>query len=101
MGSGASWDSDATGDPSPADERCGAVQTDAAKCIGVVVWAARGRAGLSQAKLARRLNRCQSYVAKIEGGARGVEVRELFWIFSRLGVDPLPVLAQLFRDHWT
>jgi transcriptional regulator with XRE-family HTH domain len=66
--------------------------------VAVAIAKARRAAGLSQDRLADRLNRCQSYVAKIELGERDVEVREFVWIVRRIGADPLQLLDRLFRD---
>jgi transcriptional regulator with XRE-family HTH domain len=49
--------------------------------------AARQAAGLSQAKLAKKLGRPQSFVAKYEGGERRVDLVELFEIAAALDVD--------------
>lgn len=72
-------------------------------CAGAAIADARTKAGLSQAQLAKRLNRSQSYVAKIELGQRSVEVREFLWIILRTGADPIPLLSRMlhygsFRD---
>lgn len=64
----------------------------------MIIAKARRRAGLSQTRLADRLDRCQSYISKIESGARLVEVREFMWIVRRIGDDPLPLLEYLSRD---
>lgn len=66
--------------------------------VGSAIANARIKAGCSQAELAKRLNRYQSYVAKIETGARRVSVREFLWIGQRLGVNPLRLLARLYRE---
>ena len=66
--------------------------------VAVAIAKARKKAGLSQDRLANRLNRCQSYVAKIELGEREIEVREFVWIVRRIGADPLQLLERLFRD---
>lgn len=66
--------------------------------VAVAIAKARRKAGLSQDRLANRLNRCQSYVAKIELGEREVEVREFVWIVRRIGADPLLLLDRLFKD---
>lgn len=71
---------------------------DPAKRVGAIICKARRKAGLSQARLADRLDRCQSYISKIESGARLVEVREFMWIVRRIGDDPLPLLEYLSRD---
>lgn len=66
--------------------------------VGSAIADARVRAGLTQEGLAIRLNRCQSYVAKIEGGVRGVGVREFLWIVHCLGENPLQLLSQLYSQ---
>lgn len=66
--------------------------------VGAAIAGARIRAGFSQAELAKRLNRHQSYVSKIETGARDVGVREFVWIIRCIGEDSLQVLAQLCRE---
>jgi transcriptional regulator with XRE-family HTH domain len=71
---------------------------DPAKRVGVIIARARRRAGLSQTRLADRLDRCQSYISKIESGARLVEVREFMWIVRRIGDDPLSLLENLSHD---
>jgi len=65
--------------------------------VGNMIADARTNARLTQEKLARRLNRGQSFVAKIETGAREVEVRAFLWIVQRIGVDPIRLLSQLLR----
>jgi len=71
---------------------------DPGRRVGATIAKVRRTAGLSQDRLANRLNRCQSYVAKIEIGAREVEVREFEWIVRRIGADPLRLLERLCRD---
>jgi transcriptional regulator with XRE-family HTH domain len=73
-------------------------ESDPTKRVGMAIAMARRRAGLSQNRLANRLDRCQSYISKIESGARLVEVREFMWIVRRIGEDPMPLLACLCRD---
>lgn len=84
------------------DREDGGVKTtkgvDPAKRVGAIICKARRKAGLSQTRLADRLDRCQSYISKIESGARLVEVREFMWIVRRIGDDPLPLLEYLGRD---
>ena len=47
----------------------------------------RVKAGLSQAGLAARLGRLQSYVSKYERGERRLDVIELLEVCAALGVD--------------
>lgn len=47
----------------------------------------RREAGLSQAQLAAKLRRPQSYISKAESGERRVDVVELVEMLRALGVD--------------
>ncbi len=51
--------------------------------------AARKKAGLTQAQLASRLKRPQSFVAKYEGGERRIDVVEFISICQAIGDDPI------------
>jgi transcriptional regulator with XRE-family HTH domain len=55
----------------------------------------RDQAGLTQADVAERLGRPQSFVAKYEGGERRVEVIEFLKIASALGADPFRLLKRI------
>ena len=52
---------------------------------------------LTQAEVARKLRRPQSFVAKYEGGERRLDVIEFIEVVRALSADPLDVLAQLLR----
>lgn len=54
----------------------------------------RDDAGLSQAELARRLSRPQSYVSKIETGERRLDVAELRLMSEALGLDVVKVVRR-------
>lgn len=56
---------------------------------------ARKKADLTQAEVARRLAKPQSFVAKYEGGERRLDVIEFFQVAAALGIDPLKLLAAL------
>jgi transcriptional regulator with XRE-family HTH domain len=56
---------------------------------------AREKAGLTQQKLAERLERHQSFVAKYEGGERRLEVIEFVQICRAIGVKPDLILRRL------
>ena len=62
---------------------------------------ARAEKGITQALLAGRLGKPQSFIAKIEGGERRIDVIEFFAIADALEIDALKLLtrleAQLFR----
>jgi transcriptional regulator with XRE-family HTH domain len=60
--------------------------------------AARKKAGLTQADLAKRLKRPQSFVAKYEGGERRIDVVEFLTIVRAIGTDPVRFLRALMRQ---
>ena len=60
--------------------------------------AARKEAGLTQAQLASRIKRPQSFVAKYEGGERRVDVIEFIAFAKALGRDPREVFDELVRS---
>ena len=49
---------------------------------------ARKKAGLTQAEVAERLGRPQSFVAKYEGGERRLDVVELIQVAGAVEADP-------------
>jgi len=57
----------------------------------------RKKAGLSQAQLATRLSRPQSFVSKYERGERRLDVVEFKAVAEALGLDPLQILRRLYR----
>ncbi|MGA2770376.1 MAG: helix-turn-helix transcriptional regulator [Bryobacteraceae bacterium] len=57
----------------------------------------RKKAGLSQAELAKRLAKPQSFVSKFERGERRLDVIEFKSVAEALGLDPLRLLGQLYR----
>lgn len=59
--------------------------------------AARDRAGLTQEKLAKRLGKPQSFVAKYEGGERRLDVLEFISVMRAIGADPVKILRALMR----
>ena len=58
---------------------------------------ARKRAGLTQATVATRLHRPQSYVSKYESGERRLDVIEFVQVADAIGVDPATVIKSLRR----
>lgn len=56
---------------------------------------ARKNAGFTQADLAKKLERPQSFVAKYEGGERRLDLVELMEICRILGVDPVRLVREL------
>ena len=60
--------------------------------------AARKKAGLSQAELAKRLAKPQSFVSKFERGERRLDVIEFKSVAEALGLDALRLLRRLYRE---
>ena len=58
---------------------------------------ARKEAGLTQAVLAGRLGRPQSFVSKYEGGERRLDVLEFLEVARAVGFNPARFLAELER----
>jgi len=56
---------------------------------------ARNKAALTQQKLAKRLGKPQSFVAKYEGGERRLDVIEFVVIARAIGADPVRMLRSL------
>lgn len=61
------------------------------------VRSARKEVGLTQQALADRLGRPQSYIAKVEGYERRLDIVEFLHICRALGVDPASVFVVLDR----
>lgn len=57
--------------------------------------AARNRAGLTQAQVAEKLNRPQSFVSKYESGERQLDVLEFIHVCESLGARPEELFSQL------
>lgn len=60
-----------------------------------LIVAARLEAGLTQADVAAKLRRPQSYVAKTEGGERRLDLLEFVDLMIAIGADPAPLLESL------
>ena len=65
------------------------------RMLCTVLTEARVQAGLTQRALAERLKRPHSYVAKIEGGERRIDVIEFLELARALRLDPLDLLNEL------
>ena len=59
----------------------------------------RNVAGLTQAQVARALERPQSFVAKYEGGERRLDVIELIEVCEVLGIQAAGVVEFLCQKH--
>lgn len=59
--------------------------------------AARRKAGLTQQAVAKRLKRPQSFMAKVEGGERRLDVIEFVEVSRALGADPVTLFRTFTR----
>jgi transcriptional regulator with XRE-family HTH domain len=59
--------------------------------------AARLDSGLTQAEVAQRLGRPQSFVSKCESGERRIDVAEFIAFCKAIRVDPVALVRQLDR----
>lgn len=59
---------------------------------------ARKDAHLTQAELAERLKRPQSFVSKYERGERRLDVVEFGEVVRAIGLDPIHVLKRFYRE---
>lgn len=57
----------------------------------------REKAGLTQADVAERLDKPQSFVAKYEGGERRLSVIEFIDVVRALGVEPIVAMRHLIK----
>lgn len=64
------------------------------RCLAGLI-AARRKAGVTQAELAFKLRRPQSFVAKYEGRERRLDVAEFINIARELGADPVRLLREV------
>jgi transcriptional regulator with XRE-family HTH domain len=68
------------------------IHSEAYKLLCTLLIARRKDIGISQYDLADRLKRPQSFVAKVEGGERRMDVLEFLDIAHALDVDPCKIL---------
>ncbi len=71
------------------------IHSDAHERFLALLKAARRDAGLTQTELAERLQKPQSFVAKIEGGERRLDVIEFITVCRAIGGDPVKMVGQL------
>ena len=71
----------------------GSIHTEAYRELICRLAEARSAKGLTQQALADRLRKPQSYVAKVEGFERRLDVVEFLLMAKEIGVDPLPMIS--------
>ncbi|MHB8459729.1 MAG: helix-turn-helix domain-containing protein [Candidatus Limnocylindrales bacterium] len=59
---------------------------------------ARRSSGVTQAELARRLNRPQSFVAKYERGERRLDLVEFLEVVAALDLDAAPIVREVAAE---
>ena len=65
------------------------------EALRVLLVEKRKQAGLTQAKVAKKLGRYQSFVAMVEGGQRRLDVVEFLDFAEAIGFDPRNAIKQL------
>jgi transcriptional regulator with XRE-family HTH domain len=74
------------------------VTSESHKKLQKLLVEARTTAGLTQAELAARLDRPQSFVSKYERGERRLDVLEFGEVTRAIGIDPLRFLRKFYRE---
>ncbi len=67
------------------------------RAVGTVLVTARERAGLTQAQLAKRLAKPQSFVSSYERGQRRIDLLELVRIAHVLDADPRKLYSAILK----
>jgi DNA-binding XRE family transcriptional regulator len=57
----------------------------------------RARSGVTQAELASRIGRAQTFVSKVERGERRIDLIELLQLLAVLRADPVEFLERLLK----
>ena len=73
------------------------IHTPAYKVLVDLLIDARKAAGLTQQELAHRLGRPQSFIAKLEGRERRIDLLEFLSISRVLGIDPCDAVRRVER----
>jgi transcriptional regulator with XRE-family HTH domain len=69
------------------------IHSDQYKRLTTMLLATRKSAGLTQQDVADRLGKPQSYVAKIEGNERRIDLVEFVALANALGIEPNTMFA--------
>jgi len=68
------------------------------KIVGRVLKAVREAASLTQATLAERLSKPQSFVSSYEAGQRRIDVLELQRVAEAVGLDPVKLYSRILTE---
>lgn len=74
------------------------IHTEVYKALIDRLVVARMDAGLTQQTVADRLGKPQSYVAKVEGLERRLDVIEFLTMAAAIGLDPMPAIRSAWRE---
>jgi transcriptional regulator with XRE-family HTH domain len=74
------------------------LHSEAYKALVERLIKARLAAKLTQQAVADRLGKPQSYVAKVEGFERRLDVIEYLTMAAALGLDPIPAIKAAWRE---
>jgi ribosome-binding protein aMBF1 (putative translation factor) len=75
-----------------------ALRSSAARAVAKTIAQARGKAGLTQRELSKRLRRPHSVIGMIESEQRQVNVPEFIAIAAAIGADPLELFKNVLRE---
>jgi len=67
------------------------------RALCTILVAARLTAGLTQQDVAKRLRRPQSFVAKVEGGERRLDILEFIAVARALDTDPTALFREILK----
>jgi transcriptional regulator with XRE-family HTH domain len=73
------------------------IQSPRHRALAALIAEERKKARLTQAVVAKRLGRHQSFVATVESGQRRIDVIELIEFGAAIGFDPSTVITTLVR----
>lgn len=74
------------------------IQNEAYRDLIARLADARTKAGLTQQAVADLLGKPQSYVAKVEGLERRLDVIEFLTMAGAIGFDPIPAIKLAWRE---
>ncbi len=67
------------------------------QCLVAILEDARQTSGMTQQQVADRLGKPQSYIAKVEGAERRIDVVEFIALARALDIDPKVLFAELIN----
>lgn len=74
------------------------IHSDDYKKLTAILLDARHNAGLTQQEVADRLGKPQSYVAKVEGVERRIDVVEFVALANAIGADPAVLFKTILAE---